>query len=321
MASITILFLKHRLSVFSTGGLLVWILLTSAVLAGCIKKQLLPEQGPQQNNNNINNPQLIQLDNREVSNGNSRQLVWRDEFDGPTVNPEKWFFEAGDGSQYGIPGWGNNELQWYLPDNARIENGVLIIDVKQDQISNHNNTWAYTSARLNTRDRFAFRYGRIEARIKLPAGQGVWPAFWLLPQQDKYGTWAASGEIDVMEAVNLQPDSSQEILGSIHYGDLWPDNIYTTERHMITGATEAFHVYALEWDAKELRWYVDGHQYAVQNKWSTTGGDYPAPFDQYFYVLLNVAVGGNLPGSPNPDTQFPVKMEVDYVRVYSGSAP
>ena len=177
----------------------------------------------------------------------------------------------------------------------------------------------YTSARIHTRDRFAFKYGRIEARIRLPGGQGLWPAFWLLPQDDVYGAWAASGEIDIMEAVNLGASGGNSVFGTIHYGGEWPDNVSAGTEYVVpTDASGEFHTYALEWDPTEMRWYVDDILYAMQNSWSTTTSPFPAPFDQPFYILLNVAVGGDFPGNPNSSTEFPVTMEVDYVRVFSG---
>lgn len=271
---------------------------------------------PQVVNVNITNPVLTVANNNAVTVGGTMNLVWSDEFDGAQLDPEVWFFEEGDGSQYGIPGWGNNELQWYLPDSAELSNGHLIITAHEEAQGGKN----YTSARLNTRDRFAFRYGRIEARIRLPAGQGLWPAFWLLPQDDAYGSWAASGEIDVMEAVNLGASGGNTVHGTIHYGAEWPNNLFSGNQYLVaTDATENFHEYALEWDQTELRWYVDDQLYAMQNNWSTDAASFPAPFDQPFYILLNVAVGGNFPGSPNAETIFPVTMEIDYVRVYSGN--
>ncbi|MDD9997246.1 MAG: glycoside hydrolase family 16 protein, partial [Rhodospirillaceae bacterium] len=153
-----------------------------------------------------------------------------------------------------------------------------------------------------------------------PGGQGLWPAFWLLPQEDTYGTWAASGEIDIMEAINLGGTGGNTVLGTLHYGGEWPDNVFSGNEYVVPGsATDEFHLYALEWDPTEIRWYVDDVLYAMQNFWHTASADYPAPFDQPFYILLNVAVGGRFPGSPSPGTVFPVTMEVDYVRVYSGT--
>jgi beta-glucanase (GH16 family) len=266
-------------------------------------------------NINIDNPTLTEADNFDVSPGDTLTLVWSDEFDAAQLDPEVWFFESGDGSQYGIPGWGNNELQWYLEDSAELRDGLLVITAREESVSGK----SYTSARLNTRDRFAFKYGRIEARIRFPGGQGVWPAFWMLPQDDVYGTWAASGEIDVVEAVNLGGTGGNTVFGTIHYGGEFPANQSSTDEYLVaTDATADFHTYALEWDATEMRWYVDDILYSTQNSWSTTAADFPAPFDERFYVLFNVAVGGNFPGAPTAATEFPVTMEVDYVRVYTG---
>ena len=266
-------------------------------------------------NVNISDPTLTVADNFAVSPGDTLTLVWGDEFDAAQLDPEVWFFESGDGSQYGIPGWGNNELQWYLEDSAELRDGMLVITAREESAGGKN----YTSARLNTRDRFAFKYGRIEARIRFPAGQGIWPAFWMLPQDNVYGTWAASGEIDVVEAVNLGGTGGNTVFGTIHFGGESPANVFAGNDYLVpTDATAEFHTYALEWDATEMRWYVDDILYSTQNSWSTTGAPVPAPFDERFYVLFNVAVGGNFPGAPNAATEFPVTMEVDYVRVYSG---
>jgi beta-glucanase (GH16 family) len=266
-------------------------------------------------NVNIDNPVLTRAENNPIG-ANGMTLVWSDEFDAAQLDPERWFFESGDGSQYGLTGWGNNELQWYEPDSAELNGGLLVITARDEAT----NLFNYTSARINTRDRFAFRYGRVEARIRLPGGQGLWPAFWLLPHDDAYGTWAASGEIDIMEAVNLGANGNNDVHGTIHYGGESPNNTSTGIAYTVaSSATDEFHVYAIEWDADEIRWYVDDVMYAMQNAWSSTGGPYPAPFDQQFYILLNVAVGGNFPGSPDASTVFPVTMEVDYVRVYSGN--
>ena len=266
-------------------------------------------------NENIDNPTLTVAENSEVSPGDSLTLVWSDEFNAVQLDPEVWFFETGDGSQYGIPGWGNNELQYYLPANTWLENGLLTIEARSEPAKGFD----YTSARINTRDRFAFRYGRIEARMRLPGGQGLWPAFWLLPQDDVYGTWAASGEIDIMEAVNLGGTGGNEVHGTIHYGGAWPNNAFSSETYLVPAdATTEFHTYAIEWDAAEIRWYVDDVLYAMRNFWHSTGGSFPAPFDQPFYILVNVAVGGNFPGSPDAGTEFPATMEIDWVRVYSG---
>ena len=270
---------------------------------------------PPQSNVNSTNTTLTIFDNNEVASGGALTLVWRDEFDGASLDPRLWFFETGDGSEYGIPGWGNNELQFYLPDNASVEDGLLKIEARRESIG----AFQFTSARINTRDRLAFRYGRIEARMRLPGGQGLWPAFWMLAQDSPYGGWAASGEIDIMEAVNLGGSGGNLVYGTIHYGGEFPDNLSTGQSYLVpSSAQDEFHVYAIEWDSDEIRWYVDDVMYAMQNNWSSTGGPFPAPFDHPFYIIFNVAVGGDFPGMPDADTIFPVTMEVDWVRVYSG---
>jgi beta-glucanase (GH16 family) len=297
------------------------------VLAGCAESdrptplsqiETIPAADTETRTNlNINNPSLVLADNDKVAPGGAKTLVWSDEFNASRLDPAVWFFETGDGSQYGadLIGWGNDELQWYLPDNAQLSDGKLKITVRRETAGGYN----YTSARINTRDRFAFRYGRIEASMKLPPGQGIWPAFWLLAQDSPYGRWAASGEIDIVEAVNLDGTGGNQIFGTIHYGGEFPANLSTEARYRpSTDVTAEFHTYALEWDPTEIRWYVNDTLYAVQNSWSSTAAPFPAPFDQSFYIIFNVAVGGRFPGPPSGATQLPVTMEVDWVRVYSG---
>lgn len=274
-----------------------------------------PVTAPPQSNVNISNPTLVVANNDDVTPGDALTLVWSDEFNGASLDPQVWFFETGDGSEYGIPGWGNNELQYYLPDNAQLDGGLLKIEARTESIGNFD----YTSARINTRDRFAFRYGRIEARIRLPGGQGIWPAFWLLSQDSPYGIWPASGELDVAEAVNLGGAGGNTVYGTIYYGGGSLGVMSSSETYLVpTDAMTEFHTYAVEWDATEIRWYVDDVLYAMSNDWTSTGGAFPAPFDVPFYIIFNVAVGGNFPGSPDATTTLPVTMEVDWVRVYSG---
>ena len=275
-----------------------------------------PPPSPAIVNTNIANPVLKIFDNNPVTDVNNMTLVWSEEFDSTALDPETWFFESGNGSQYGLTDWGNNELEWYLEDNAKIDNGILVITAKEESSNNK----SYTSARLHTRDRVAIRYGRIEARMKLPAGQGLWPAFWLLPQEAVYGTWAASGEIDIIEAVNLGVNSEYKVHGTIHHGGEWPNNVSSGNELVVSiDNTLDFHEYAIEWDVDEMRWYVDGQLFATQNNWSTPTAPFPAPFDETFYILLNLAVGGDWPGAPNSNNIFPQTLEVDYVRVYSGN--
>ena len=182
--------------------------------------------------------------------------------------------------------------------------------------------YSYTSARLKTKGLFSPTYGKFEARIKLPIGKGLWPAFWMLPKDEVYGSWAASGEIDIMEARGSDPTS---VSGAIHYGGQWPNNVYTVNRYgfPMGESTNEFHVYAVEWEPGEIRWYVDDRHYATQNEWYSYSPNqqnpnpFPAPFDQDFYLLLNSAIGGNYDGNPDSHTTFPQSMKVDYVRVYN----
>ncbi len=267
------------------------------------------------------------------------KLVWRDEFTGSSVNPSKWDFDIGNGfydykNNAWIAGWGNEELQYYTrePDNVFVKDSVLHIRALKESFHG----CGYTSARLKTRKRdgtalFAKQYGKFEFRAKVPYGKGMWPALWMLPQDDKYGGWAASGEIDVMEILGEQPE---KVLGSIHYGASFPKRELVTHTLEIPGKSTVadWHVYAVEWEPGEIRWLLDGVVWAKQNFWWSCskskdglGMDprraadinaWPAPFDQPFYLVMNLAVGGNFPGAPNADTHFPAVMLVDYVRVF-----
>jgi beta-glucanase (GH16 family) len=244
-------------------------------------------------------------------------LVWSDEFNTTSLGVD-WERMIGDGTAYGLPaGWGNNELQYYTdsPNNCFVSGGYLHIVVRQESVGGYN----YTSARLRTKGKRDFKYGKIEARIKLPTSKGMWPAFWMLPTAEVYGSWAASGEIDIAEAQILT--FPKQIIQAIHYGGVWPDNLNTTWYHSEGNGPNAvdfskdFHLYAIEWEANQIRWYVDGVNTFSTSSWSSTGGPYPAPFDQLFHILLNVAVGGAAP-TPGQGTVLPQEMLVDYVRVY-----
>jgi beta-glucanase (GH16 family) len=239
------------------------------------------------------------------------ELVWADEFDGSSVDLNNWEFQIGDGCAIGLCGWGNNELEWYRAENARVEDGYLIITAKREVFQGRQ----YTSVRLRTLRKGDWTYGRFEMRAKLPTGQGLWPAFWMLPTDSVYGGWAASGEIDIMELVGREPN---RVYGTLHYGAAWPNNVSSGTSYALREGTFAddFHVFALEWERGEIRWYVDNVHYQTQTSWRTAGHPFPAPFDQRFHILLNVAVGGNWPGPPNQTTVFPQTMVVDYVRVY-----
>lgn len=243
----------------------------------------------------------------------TERITFQDEFNGSTL-ASHWEPMIGDGSAYGNPGWGNNELQYYTgrPENVNVSGGLLRIIARRESFGGKQ----YTSARLRTRGRFDFTYGRVEARIKVFAGTGLWPAFWMLPSTSKYGGWASSGEIDIIETVNAATSAHY----TIHHGGPWPDNISTgSSTFLAAGWASSFHVYALEWRPDSLRWLVDGvERYRLNSTaWQSTVGSWNqrAPFDEPFHMLLNLAVGGNWPGNPNAGTPFPAELQVDYVRV------
>ena len=255
-------------------------------------------------------------------------LVWSDEFDGTEVDTTKWEFQLGDGCEEDICGWGNGEFQNYRAENATVEDGRLIITARQNIVGNDT---LYTSARLRTLGRGDWTYGRFEVKAKLPTGQGLWPAIWLLFSEPTYGEWAASGEIDIMESIGSEPG---EVFGTLHYGNTSPGNVFSGEEFQLVSETfnEDFYVFIVEWEEGEIRWYINNVLFQTQTSddWFTGGAngddedaeDYNpnAPFDHDFHMILNVAVGGNLPGAPDVSTFFPQAMEVDYVRVYERTA-
>ncbi len=250
--------------------------------------------------------------------GEELKLLWSDEFDGTEINTEIWGFDTADGCQLGpeLCGWGNNELQYYTsrPENARVEDGKLIITA-QREIPFYQG-YQYTSARMVTKNKRDFTYGRVDVRAKIPGGgpfgQGIWPAIWMLPTENVYGIWPKSGEIDIMEYIG---DDPFKMFGTIHYGhDFWRFNSQYFPTDTINWA-EDFHVYSVIWTEQCIQFQVDGIDMGVANTRSTL---LPTtwPFDQDFHMILNIAVGGNLPGNPGFNTTWPQVMEVDYVRVY-----
>lgn len=227
------------------------------------------------------------------------QLVWSDEFNG-SIGPS-WVFETGNGSG----GWGNNELQYYRRENATIENNALVINARREDFGG----FRYTSARMKTQGVRTFRYGKIEARMKLPSFMGAWPAFWMLGANLPQVGWPDSGEIDIMEHVN----NEDRTYGTIHWRD--HNGNYAQYGGNTALNVADWHVYAVEWDANAIRWYVDGnkfHEASIQN--SVNGTE---EFHRDFFVLLNFAIGGNWPGFNVDESKLPAKMHVDYVRVYS----
>jgi beta-glucanase (GH16 family) len=233
------------------------------------------------------------------------------------VDPAKWTHDVGGG------GWGNQELEYYTDgmQNAVVQGGNLVITAEAagtDASSApcpSNGPCAYTSARLKTQSLFAQQYGRFEARIQIPEGQGLWPAFWMLGADIDSVNWPTCGEIDIMENIGKEP--------SVNHGSLHMPATGTTNDDQLTASTalaggaklgDAFHTYAVEWSATAVKFYVDDKLYETQTPTTATGRTWE--FDAQFFILLNVAVGGTFPGAPNTTTTFPQTMKVDWVRVY-----
>lgn len=247
--------------------------------------------------------------------GQCPNLVWSDEFDGSALNTANWNYQTGDGCDLGICGWGNNEEQFYKEENVEVSGGTLKITAKRER----NRGSAYTSGRINTNGKQGFTFGRMEARIKLPAGGGLWPAFWMLSTNEPYGGWPQSGEIDIMEFVGNTPD---EILGYIHYGDPSPNNQNQGKAFRLHEGNffDDWHEFAVEWEATEIRWYIDGYLFSTKTPADVAPFNWPFDSGNTMHFLLNVAVGGNLGGAVD-NSIFPATMEIDYVRVFSGDRP
>jgi beta-glucanase (GH16 family) len=239
------------------------------------------------------------------------ELAWADEFDqadGSVPDPAKWGYDIGGW------GWGNEERQYYTdrPVNARIEDGCLVIEAREEPFEGND----YTSARLVTKDKWTWRYGRIEARIQVPRGQGIWPAFWMLG--DDFGSvgWPQCGEIDIMEHIGREPRTAY---GTIHGPGYSGSDSVGGSTSFPVDLADAFHLFAIEWEENAIRWYVDDILFFTATPAQVRGD--PWVFDHPFFLILNVAVGGRWPGYPDDTTVFPQQMRVAYVRVYAQPAP
>ncbi|MBZ4683006.1 MAG: hypothetical protein PWP46_4 [Fusobacteriaceae bacterium] len=239
-----------------------------------------------------------------VDNSDKEEVVWIDNFDGTEVDRNNWTFEIGNG----VNGWGNNELQYYTAENSEVRDGKLIITAKKES----KNGYDYTSSRLKTQGKFSFTYGTVEVRAKLPKGQGIWPAIWMLGEDIDIDTvgWPNCGEIDIMELLGQEPN---KIHGTIHgpgyYGAGGKSASYTLSSGDFS---DDFHIFKIVWDITSIKWYVDNTLYHTE----TTNDVSNWVFDHDFFILLNVAVGGNWPGEPDDNiTSFPQTMEIDYVKV------
>lgn len=224
------------------------------------------------------------------------QLVWADEFDGNSIDTLNWNFEKGG------HGWGNHEQEYYQAANATISDGNLVITGKKENVDSSH----YTSARMTTKGKREFLYGKIEARIKIPVAQGFWPAFWMLGANIDSVGWPVSGEIDIMEHIN----TDSLLFGTPH----WDSAGHIMRGDTVDYTPSAYHVYAIEWDSTAIRWYLDGKQYHELNIANNAGNT--EEFHQPFFLLLNFALGGDWPGQQIDDAKLPAKMYIDYVRVY-----
>ena len=287
------------------------------------------------------------------SNTKAWQLVWSDEFDGNAIDTKKWSHVVD------CYGGGNQEQQCYTErkKNSFVKQGLLnIIAQREDFVGSANadgsmsqtTSLPYTSAKLSSMNKGDWQYGRFEIRAKFPFGQGTWPAIWMLPTDYVYGGWAASGEIDIVEAANLKTPSGaadaveneieSRIHGTLHFGEAWPNNVHSGAAYKFSPSmnpADTFHTYAIEWQDGEIRWYVDDIHYATQTKagWYSkylvndelVVGEGSAPYDQKFHLILNLAVGGAWSSNANDkgidETAYPQKLQIDFVRVYQCGLP
>lgn len=232
-------------------------------------------------------------------------LKWSDEFNGKSLDNNTWNYETGGG------GWGNNELENYtnsVKNSFITEGNYLVIEARQESSGSNN----YTSARIQTKGKEEFKYGRMDIRAKLPKGKGIWPAIWMLGSNISTTPWPASGEIDIMELLGHEPN---KMYGTMHWGNVGQGSTHIGGSYVLPGEdfSQKFHVFSIVWDSYKIEWYVDDQKFFTGNK-TDVNGNYP--FDQPFFFILNLAVGGDWPGNPDATTVFPQRMIVDYVRVY-----
>jgi beta-glucanase (GH16 family) len=229
------------------------------------------------------------------------QMIWNDEFDNPILDNSKWINDVGGN------GWGNNEAQYYTAGSANLSmnNGLATITAKAQQFGSNQ----YTSAKIISKNLFDVKYGKIEGRMKCPMGKGLWPAFWMLGSNIDTVSWPQCGEIDIMEHINNEP----KIHGTAHWNNVGHQYLGGT----INTDPAVFHTYSIVWDANSIKWYMDDQLYYILNISNNTNGT--EEFHKKFYLILNLAVGGNWPGYPDASTVFPAEFVIDYIRVYKPS--
>lgn len=249
----------------------------------------------------------ISIDNEEIPQYDGFSLIWQEEFNAASINTSIWNFETGGG------GWGNNELQYYRSENTEVTGGNLVITAREENFGGR----SYTSSRLTTENKFDFQYGRVDVRAKLPEGQGLWPALWMLGSNFRSAGWPACGEIDIMEMIGGN-GRENTVHGTLHWQDPNGDpnnNNRATFGESYTQSSsfsDDFHVFSIVWKESTIEWLVDNNSFHVQS----ISDPNKSEFQNSFFFIVNVAVGGNWPGSPNASTEFPQQMMVDYIRVY-----
>jgi beta-glucanase (GH16 family) len=268
------------------------------------------------NNQDLDSQRLVTgvLHDSTHSDDQNKRLVWSDEFNGTSIDHTKWEREVN------AFGGGNHELQMYTdrPCNVRVEDSRLILQAHREATNVAGTLRDFSSGRVRTKHRGDWTYGRFEIRAKIPEGRGLWPAIWLLPTDDHYGTWAKSGEIDIAENRGHQP---RTVSGALHFGGNWPENkfVHHTVRRGIWQPkfSDEFVTYAIDWQPDRIQWVIDGRVVRERRPehWGAPTGSH-SPYDQRFHLLLNLAVGGHFPGPPSDSTRFPAAMEVDWVRVW-----
>lgn len=281
---------------------LTCLLISSQILSTVYTKSLKnasdPAQLPVYAKDDVDTVKVAAIKKAAKKLNPADELIWADEFNGNKINTANWTFETGNGHD----GWGNKEKEYYQSDNAKVANGNLIITAKKQ----HKDGFAYTSSRMITKGKREFTYGHVEARMKLSQGKGQWPAFWMLGANIDEVSWPKCGEIDIMENTN----TSDTVLGTVH----WFNNSYTYSSGKTTTTPSAYHVYSIDWTPESITWFVDGVKFHTVNiKGDINGTD---EFHKPFYILFNLAVGGNLPGQEIDEDKLPAVMYVDYVRVY-----
>ncbi len=289
------------------------LLLAFTMMTGCGRKNAKASVTPTPVQNNVQTVTPTEAPKKsDIPQYEGYTLLWHDEFDGDSLNMDNWNMEPRE------PGWTNNELQEYTQstDNIFVRDGKLILKAIKTQ---KNGKDYYTSGKVNSQNKRDFMYGKVVARAKAPEGQGLWPAIWMMPTNESYyGQWPKCGEIDIMEVLGNQTHIAY---CTVHYGE--PHAEQQGLKTLTSGSfADSFHEYSVEWEPGEMRFYIDGTLVLTVNDWFTAvaGEDekpYPAPFNQTFFVQMNLAVGGNWPGNPDETTDFSkAEFEIDYVRVY-----